>query len=158
MGPMPPYQYVIDTSAFIDLKNNYRRNTFPGLWQNFEAMCADKLIISPREVFREIKKGDDILTEWVADFEDMFLEPCEQEVTILQAIYKEYPKEIIAKYGYGNWADPLVLACGKHYNITIIQEERNERNPFVIPRIAKKFNIKYTRLSDFFEDQAWEFH
>jgi hypothetical protein len=121
-------------------------------------MCSEKLIISPREVYREIKKGDEELTKWIKNYEEIFLEPIEQEVEFLQLIYSKHPPEVISKYAYGLWADPLVIACAKHFKLTIVQEEQNQKSPFIIPRIAKIFDLKYIRLSDFFEEQGWVFH
>lgn len=38
-----------------------------------------RLIIAPREVLREIKKGNDELVEWAEEYEDNFLEPTDEE-------------------------------------------------------------------------------
>ena len=153
----PPYQYVIDSSALFDLKNQYPDRIFTGLWESFNEMCKERLVVSPREVLREIKRGNDDLLQWAQDYGDIFLEPCENELSINQHLFEQYPKEIIAKYSTRPWADPLVIACAKHYRLTIIQQETNDRNQYKIPSMAAKIDVKCIKLVEFFEDQNWQF-
>jgi hypothetical protein len=153
----PPYQYVIDTSALIDLKNQYPESIFVGVWNRFNSMCEEGQIISPREVLREIKKGDDELVKWAEDYEEVFLEPTENEILILQKVMAYYPINIIEKYSTRPWADPLVIASAKHYGLTIIQQEQGSLNQFKIPSVAAHFGIKCVRLLEFFQDEGWQF-
>jgi len=153
---LPPYQYVIDSSALFDLKNRYPENIFPGLWDRFNEMCEQRLIVAPREVRAEVKKGNDELLEWVDRFPQMFLEPCEKEIEILQDVMDFYSPQILAKYGTGVWADPFVISCAKNYRLTIIQHE-NLSGSYKIPHLAKHFNIPYMDLVEFFKDSGWSF-
>jgi len=70
-----PYKYVLDTSSLIELKNKYRPATFKRLWTNFNELCDKRVIISVREVRKEIEKGSDMLVDWVAEHSSMFLTP-----------------------------------------------------------------------------------
>ncbi|MEI9945615.1 MAG: DUF4411 family protein [Chitinophagaceae bacterium] len=153
----PPYQYVIDTSALIDLKDQYPVKVFPGVWERFNEMCADEKIIAPREVLREIKKGDDDLTLWASDYEHIFLEPCEEEFEILQKVLASYTNKAIEKYSTGLWADPLVISCAKHYGLPIIQQESNDAKQFKIPSVANIHAVSCIRLIKFFEEESWSF-
>lgn len=153
----PPYQYVIDTSALFDLKNQYPEKIFPGLWERFNEMCVQEKIIAPKEVLKEIKKGDDDLILWAEDYAHMFLEPCDDEITILQDVLSNYPEQIILKYSTRSWADPLVIACAKYYELPIIQQELNDAKQYKIPSIAKKYGIECNRLVDFFDEEGWSF-
>ena len=74
---LKPYQYVIDSSALFDLKNNYPERIFGKLWELFNEMFERKQIVAPLEVYKEIKKGDDELVEWAEEYKDNFLEPCD---------------------------------------------------------------------------------
>jgi thiol-disulfide isomerase/thioredoxin len=152
-----PYQYIIDTSALFDLRKNYPERIFPTLWENFNEMCRYKYIVAPREVLREIKKGNDELLEWSDLFQDIFLEPCDEEIPIIQEIMSQYPEHIIEKYSTRPWADPLVISGAKHYNIPIIQHENSDSSQYKIPSVAKNFKIKCIRLVDLFDDQSWKF-
>ena len=153
----PPYQYVIDTSALIDLNDQYPPKIFPGVWDRFDGMCEQLSIIAPREVLREIKKGNDYLIDWSDNFESMFLEPCEEEVLILQDVLQSYDEKTIRKNSTGPWADPLVISCGKHFGLTIIQQEKQDGNSNRIPRIARLHNVESLTLIQFFEEESWTF-
>lgn len=153
----PPYQYVIDTSALIDLYKQYPRRIFSGLWTRFEEMCNEKLIIAPKEVLSELRRQDDDLLQWAKDNGDIFLEPSENEVLILARIFEVYPPQIIAKYDTTPWADPLVIACAAHYRLGIIQHESNDSNQYKIPPVARIFGVPCIRLVEFFDEQGWEF-
>lgn len=152
-----PYQYVIDSSALFDLKNQYPERIFPGVWDQFNIMVEDKLIIAPREVLREIKKGNDELLEWAEKYIDNFLEPTDEEYFLVQEIMKTYPQSILDKYSTRPWADPFIIACSKHYGLPIIQHENNDPNQYKIPTIARKYNLKCQTLIEFFDDENWSF-
>ena len=152
-----PYQYVIDTSALFDLKDQYPERIFPGDWDQFNDMVEQKLIIAPREVLREIKKGNDELIEWAEGHIHNFLEPTDAEFFLVQEILKTYPQAILDKYSTRPWADPFVIACAKHYGLPIIQHENNDPNQYKIPTVAKKYNLKCQRLIEFFDDENWSF-
>src|SRR5438876_11179440 len=96
-----PYQYVIDTSALIDLKDQYPEKIFPGLWERFNEMCNQEKIIAPREVLREIKRGDDELLEWAEIYNHIFLEPCDSEIAILQEVLSSYSEKAKQKNNSG---------------------------------------------------------
>ncbi|MGZ5218619.1 MAG: DUF4411 family protein [Chitinophagaceae bacterium] len=82
--------------------------------------------------------------------------PCEQEVLILQQVLAKYSKQTTDKYGIGLWADPFVIAAGKHFRITIIHEE-SRGTPDSIRSIATQMQVDQIRLVKFFEDQGWSF-
>lgn len=151
----PPYQYVIDSSALFDLKNLYPERIFPGVWERFNEMCEQKLIIAPKEVLKEIKKGNDELVLWTDNYTDIFLEPCDDEILIVQNVLTNYPQEILLKNSIGIWADPFVIASALYYKLPIIQHESNQH--YKIPQVAKLFNIKCQRLIEFFDDENWQF-
>src|SRR5690349_6692759 len=131
---MPPYQYGIDSSAIIELKDKYSKRIFSGLWLRFEEMCDDGRIVSVREVQRELQKGNDEFKEWADEHAAMFLEPIEEEAEIVNRVYKYYSPEYLNKFLTGLWADPLVIAQAIHNKITIIHEER--LGPNKIPTVA----------------------
>jgi hypothetical protein len=152
-----PYQYILDSSALFDLKRDYPISIFPTLWQNFNELCKNGHIVAPREVLREINKGNDELVEWAGEFEHMFLEPTDKEVDILREVMKYYPPKVIEKYGTNPWADPLIVSAAKHFRLPIIQHETTDPNQHKIPTIAAKFDVKCIRLVNLFDEQSWKF-
>jgi hypothetical protein len=113
--------------------------------------------VAPREVLKEVNRGNDSLLEWVKTYEDIFLEPCDGEIEAFQRIWVRYPQSELDKHSIGPWADPLVIACAEFYKLPIIQHEATDKNQFKIPSVASHFNLKCIRLIDFFQDQGWTF-
>ena len=80
--------YVIDTSSLIDLNYRYPVDVFPGIWKNLEKLIANELLLSPKEVLKEIK--DESLKEWTKKQKKLFRELDELQVQIVQEILKKY--------------------------------------------------------------------
>ena len=81
--------YIIDTSELINLKNRYPKETFPNLWGNIEGLISKGRILAPKQVYDEIKYGDDELLEWCKEHRCMF-----QDMTDMM----EKAQEIISKH------------------------------------------------------------
>ena len=90
-------------------------------------------------------------------YDENFLEPCEEEMELVSEVLLLYPPQILQKYSTSIWADPFVISCAKYYSLPIIQHEVVDANQFKIPAIAKKMGLKCLRLVEFFDDEAWEF-
>ncbi len=149
-----PYKYVIDSSALFDLKKNYTPIVFKGLWDKFNKLCDDETIISVREVYNEIKRGEDWLLEWADQYGKIFFEPATVEEFILIGELQEKEPTWIDIYSDKPAADPFVIACAKTRNLIVVQHEQLTKN---LPRIAKGLGLTCYRLQDLFEAEKWEF-
>lgn len=149
-----PYKYVIDSSALFDLKKNYSPTVFKGLWDKFNKLCDDEVIVSVREVYNEIKRGSDWLVEWADQHGKIFLEPTSVEEFRMIGELQEKEPSWIDVYSDKPAADPFVIACAKTKNLIIVQHELSNRN---LPRIAKELGVTCYRLQELFETEKWEF-
>jgi len=149
-----PYKYVIDSSALFDLKKNYSPTVFKGLWDKFNRLCDEEVIISVREVYNEIKRGSDWLIDWAEQHEKIFLKPATVEEYKLIGELQEREPAWIDIYSDKPVADPFVIACAKSKNLIIVQHEQLNKN---LPRIAKGLGLTCYRLQDLFEAEQWEF-
>jgi hypothetical protein len=149
-----PYKYVIDSSALFDLKKNYSPNVFKGLWDKFNKLCDDEVVISVREVYNEIKRGSDWLIDWADQHEKVFLRPSTVEEFKLIGDLQEQEPSWIDIYSDKPSADPFVIASAKTKNLIIVQHEQLNKN---LPRIAKRLGLTCYRLQDLFEAEHWEF-
>lgn len=149
-----PYKYVIDSSALFDLKRNYSPIVFKGVWEKFNKLCDDEVIISVREVYNEIKRGSDWLVEWATQHQKIFLEPITVEEFKLIGEMQEKNPSWIDLYSDKPAADPFVIASAKTKKLIIIQHELPHRN---LPRIANQYDVKCLRLPELFERENWEF-
>ncbi len=149
-----PYKYVIDSSALFDIKKNYSPTVFKGLWDKFNNLCEDEVIISVKEVYNEIKRGSDWLVEWADKHGKIFLEPTTAEEFKLIGELQEKEPSWIDIYSDKPAADPFVIACAKTRNLIIVQHEQLNKN---LPRIAIGHGLTFFRLQDLFEAEKWEF-
>lgn len=69
-------KYVFDTSPFSVLFKNFYRKQFPTLWERFDELVEEGLIVSTREVAREIQDCPiENLREWAREHENLFTTP-----------------------------------------------------------------------------------
>ncbi len=64
--------YIVDSSAWINLSQNYPKDVFSGLWASIENLIKNQRIISPKEVYKEIERRDDELAIWSKKHRKMF--------------------------------------------------------------------------------------
>jgi len=159
--------YVIDTSSLIDLNYRYPVDVFPGIWKNLEKLIANELLLSPKEVLKEIK--DESLKEWTKKQKKLFRELDELQVQIVQEILKKYPS--LAKPDKdGPQADPFVIALAvsleKDPQKTLIKtikkriivtEERLKGSKEKIPFVCKDYDIDCINVIELFRTEGWKF-
>lgn len=149
-----PYKYVIDSSALFDLKRGYSPTVFKGLWEKFNKLCDDEIIISVREVYNEIKRGSDWLVDWADEHSKIFLEPKTiQEFRLIGELQEKNPSWI-DQYSDKPAADPFVIASAVTKKLIIVQHELLNRN---LPKIAMEQGVTCIRLQELFETEKWEF-
>jgi hypothetical protein len=142
----PPFKYVIDTSALIDLKNNYPPEVFKNtVWRDIDSFFESKIIISVHEVYLELKKGSDFLSNWVDTHQECFLYPDHEECKIVQDLQDSY-ENFVEINKNGPHADPWVIACAVKYELTIIQHEMIQNNKQKLPFVAKEKHVEYIKI------------
>jgi hypothetical protein len=57
--------YSIDSSGVLDLFRYYPPDVFPTIWMQMEAAARGGVIFAIDEVYRELKKKDDVAFEWL---------------------------------------------------------------------------------------------
>ena len=148
----PNAKYTIDMdclAAFFREDGSYNKKIFPSLWTKIENMFKDGTIISHREVFNEIKQGNDELVAWAKDNRDAFKEyDLENETEIIRQIgnieakFTDQKKETVH-------ADPWLIAQAKVNNLTLITQEGHNG----IPRICKLVKVDCVNLIGFLKKE-----
>jgi len=152
----PKTVYCIDTSSLINLippwkKDVYRRDVFPTIWEKLESMIRKEELISPLEVYEEIKVGQDEIYEWVKNNKKMFRDVDECQIQKFQDVEKQYDKNYWEnEINKPRWADPWVIALSVCEEAIIVAEEKNTPNR--IPFISATFGRKCLNLLDFFKE------
>ncbi|MEM3830569.1 MAG: DUF4411 family protein, partial [Conexivisphaerales archaeon] len=147
----PKSLYCIDASALINLRS-YPNDLFPAIWNKLESMVKRDELISPMEVYEEIKARDDSIYKWCKQNIKMFkdIDNCQtQKFSQIETKYdREYWRNQINNDKH--WADPWVIALSicEHKDAIIVTDEKNSPNH--IPYIAKAFKKQCINLLDFF--------
>ena len=152
----PKKVYCIDTSSLINLmppwkKDIYRRDVFPTLWEKLENMIISDELISPMEVYEEIKVGQDEIHKWCKKNKKLFkdIDDCQRQK--FQDIRNQYDKNYWSiETIKPRWADPWVIALSICEEAIILADEKNTPNR--IPFISAQFGIKCLELLDFFKE------
>ena len=150
--------YVIDTSAIIDLwRRYYPIDIFKSLWQEIDRLIKNDELISPREVFEEIKVGDDELFSWIKNQKKMFKELDNIQLLQVKKILIKFPNWIDPNKAIPE-ADPFIIALALAVGWTVITSEKySTGSKPKIPDVCKSFNIKCINLIDFFREKKWSF-
>ena len=72
-------KYVFDANIFINLHQRQPRDVYPSVWNKIDELMASGTIISSREVYDELTRSDDSLSEWAKSRKEYFL-PSESTV------------------------------------------------------------------------------
>jgi hypothetical protein len=158
--------YCIDTSSLMDLDRTYPRVRFQRVWQNIELLIDNDLLIAPREVFYELKQGDDALFRWAKTKRNMF-KPLESEQAKAASHILSQCPALIDPMKATPQADPFLIALAQVRGITgvgslfklthvvVTQEGRNHPNK--IPQVCKRLGIECLNLLGLFESEKWQF-
>jgi len=112
--------YVFDTSSFIKLKE------YPNdLWERIKDMIRQGRIRAPIQVYKEITRQDDEITNFVKSNKDIFVDiykdkEIREEVN---RIMEKYPKLIKSERVSSNneCADPYVIAMAKVLQARVLE-------------------------------------
>ncbi len=158
--------YCIDTSSLIEMKDRYPQDVtmFGRLWNNIDNLCRAHRMVSPIEVLKEIKQGDDELKKW-ANGKKIFVKIDEKQSEKVKEILKNYPFLSNSEKPGPN-ADPwlITLALVKNEEekerlfsdkkyIVVTEESKIRGNR--IPSICKVYAIECINLLELFRREGW---
>ena len=156
--------YVLDSSALMHLFDYYYESRFPTLWELFNQGVDCGQFTSVREVRNEIDghyNKERKINLWARDNSKIFTTPSENEMLLVQDIFKiEHFQAIISRRNLlagKPVADPFVVAKAKFINGVVVTIEANRPNGAKIPNICECFNTKCLSLEEFMEAEKWRF-
>jgi len=155
-------KYVFDTSPFSVLFKNFYRKQFPTLWERFDELVEQGLIVSTREVAREIQDCPiENLREWAREHENLFTTPTAAEAAVVSRIFavRHFQQNIERQklYKGGKCADPFVVARAVVESAAVVTMESLRPNSAKIPNICERFEVSWFTLQSFMEREQWEF-
>lgn len=159
--------YVIDTSSLIELNRRYPIDVFPSLWKNVEGLIDRGLLISHKEVLKEISIMDDALKKWATKQRKLFKELTAKQMQIVKEILKKYPS-LAKSDNESAAADPFVIALavelGSEAQKTlfekgriIVTEEKLRGNRVRIPFVSKDYGIDCINIIEMCRVEGWQF-
>lgn len=161
--------YIIDTSSLIELNKKYPVDVFPSLWKKVEVLISKGILISHREVFKEIIKQDDILKKWASTQKNFFKGITKKQMEIVKEILKKYPT-LIRPNNESGGADPFLIALAIETGISnqkelfptikrklIVTEEKMRGNRIRIPYVCKDYNIDCIDIIEMYREEGWSF-
>jgi len=161
--------YVIDSCSLIELNRKYPIDIFPPVWQKIESLIDKGFLVSPKEVLKEIKKGDDHLKEWSKKQTKLFKDLTVKQIKIVEEILAKYPKWL-NEDSLTPIADPFVIALAidmetdiqKTLSETIkkrivVSEERISGKQTKVPYVCQEYNIECIFLIEMFRKEGWVF-
>jgi hypothetical protein len=120
--------YIFDTSSLSRLKHFYP-GVFQSVWQKLDALIAKEELISTREVWNEISRGnpDPSINTWLRQRSHIFTIPTPEELLFVRKIFQiNHFNALIGekeKLKGTPVADPFVIACAKINGGTLVTEE-----------------------------------
>ena len=154
--------YVFDTSSLSALKHFYPV-IFKSIWSGLDNLVQQQKLISTREVWNEIGRGDSDqhTNEWLKTRKEIFTTPSAAELQFVAQIFQipHFQGLIGQKQRLTGTpvADPFVIACAKVKGGTVVTEEQFKREAAKIPNVCQHFNVPCIDLEDFMRQQGWSF-
>ena len=151
--------YVIDTSALIDLwRVCYPPDVFQTLWKkNLEEIIRMGLLISPKEVYRELQQRDDELFNWAKDHKMMFIALDEEQTNQVKIIMSKFRKLTNDEKTTPD-ADPFVVSLAMSRAWIVITSERsNPGGKPRIPDVCTHYSVKCIKLLQFLRERGWKY-
>lgn len=154
--------YVFDTSSLSKLKHFYP-GVFKSVWQGLEALIQNGELISTREVWKEMERGnsDQYTNEWFKNHKEIFTMPTAAELQFVAEIFTiQHFHMLIGEQQRLKGtpvADPFVIACAKIHGGTVVTEEQLKPNAAKIPNVCEHFKIPCINLETFMRQQGWSF-
>ncbi len=161
--------YVIDACSLIELNIRYPVDVFPNLWKNVEQLIDKGLLVSPKEVFKEICVKDDALKKWVKKQEKLFKELTEFQINKVKEILRKYPSLANSNNEFPA-ADPFIIALAIELENDpqktlfqtikkriIVTEETLRGNKVRIPFVCNDYEIECINMIEMFRYEKWKF-
>ncbi len=158
--------YIIDSCSLIELNIHTPIDIYPSVWKKLEELIRKGLLISPKEVFNEIKQQDDKLFEWAKKQKNFFKEVTLEQLRIVTEILNKYPAIIKVDRRYD--ADPFVIALAVEmannkqktlFTIKriVVTEEKLMGLKVKIPLICQDYGIEWINVNDMFRTEGIKF-
>ena len=148
--------FVFDSSSFIVMSHLYP-DRFPTFWEQLNDLVESEVVVSVREVRRELdsKAAKPHLEKWISEHGSLFRVPAAEETEIVADIFavRRFMELVRRKQLLSGTpvADPFVIAAAKAKGGSVVTEESERPNSARIPNVCRHFGVACTNLEGFME-------
>lgn len=168
------YVYIIDTCSIAHLHRNFPPDIFTRIYKRIDLIIKEGRLIAPNEVKREIEAGDDDISKWLSDRQEMIRPTTIEIIHEVEEIIARSPP-IADEKKEKPVADPFLIAQvlierrQKRFDETeyyIITEEKGTKSPITdnslknlkkVPDLCKYYKINCLDLIGLFRNEDWKF-
>ena len=152
--------YCVDTSALIHAwRRAYPPKRFPKLWDAIDQLIDDKRMIASLEVYFELQKKDDEVSEWAKERKDtLFHDIDETSQAAVVELMANYPKLVDTSTGKSG-ADPFVIALAKSppTSTVVTQEAGGSAKSPKIPFVCQVEGLTCISVLEMIDNEDWVF-
>jgi hypothetical protein len=150
--------YCVDTSSLIAAwQERYPIENFPKFWDRMNGLVEDGRLISPIEVFNEIKKRSDDLHDWLRRRKDGMFRELDDEVQIEVAnVLQRFPR-LVGDKKLRTSADPFVIALARITGHQLVTEEKptGSLSRPNIPDVCAQLSISTIGILQVIQREKW---
>lgn len=150
--------FILDSNIFIRMQRMHPKDIFVQMWTQLELSVAAGDVMTAEEVFNELDRGDDDLSEWVENQPGLvvpFDDDCERA---LKAVNARCPTlvDIDSERSLG---DPFVIATAMITAGTVVTTEKPRKDPvndpMKIPDACQEMSVTCIGWFEFLRAIAW---
>ncbi len=150
--------YCVDTSSLIAAwQERYPIENFPKFWDRMGGLIEDGRLISPIEVFNEIKKRSDELHGWLKSRKGAIFRELDDDVQIEVAnVLQRFPR-LVAEKKLRTSADPFVIALAQITGHQVVTEEKptGSLNRPNIPDVCAQLSLSTIGILQLIQQEKW---
>ena len=158
--------YVIDTSSLVKLNRDNPLDVYPSVWRKLEGLIKKSRLSSPKEVFNEICRRDDHLTEWAKSHKELFVDATQKQIELVQKILSDYPSLINNDRPFDSdpWVIALAIEMSQSPQKTLVKikrivvtEEKLRGEKVRIPFVCEQLSVESIDIISVFREEGWQF-
>lgn len=156
-------KYCLDANVLIQAwQKYYSPNLCPDYWDILDELGNQGVIFICKEVYDEITKTEDDLSEWLKNSNISVRKTNEQVIAKLKDIYKNPDHlKLVDNTKNRSLADPWIVAHALNENATVVTKEekitQSNTSKVKIPNVCDNMNIRWMNDFEFVQELNFKF-
>lgn len=150
--------YCVDTSSLIAAwQERYPIENFPKFWDLMDGLVTDGRLLSPIEVFNEIKKRSDDLHNWLKIRKGGIFRELDDDMQIeVATVLQRFPR-LVGDKKLRTSADPFVIALARITGHQLVTEEKptGSLNRPNIPDVCAQLSLSTIGILQLIQREKW---